>query len=80
MALITEVQVNPTTAVGLTTIPSRLARATTAGSPPLVIWSQHCTEPVLHSLEPPPPLATGLAETATLLAIVKAAMKETRDL
>jgi hypothetical protein len=65
-------QFNPTTAVELMTRPSRLERESTLGSPPEVIWSQHCTEPMLHSLEPP--LATGLAETATLLVIVKAAM------
>jgi len=77
MVLETPKQFNPTMVEGAMVRPRKSKKPDRFGSLLEETWLQHCTVPVLHSM---PPLATGLAETATLLAIVKAAMKEMRDL
>jgi len=83
-------QVSPTIRLGLTMVPSgsRPRRVATTGLLLLVSVSQHATDPVLHWLTggglgggyPPSPLATGVAEAATLPTIAKAVRKVTRGL
>jgi hypothetical protein len=66
--------IEASTGIAMPAVPSRRA---TIGSLTLVIELQHDSDPVSHD---PPPLATGVAEAATPVTTVNAAIKEARDL